>query len=316
MLLVLPAELEILREMRPLDRDVFNYLAERVDYNSGVIGRSRRVSYGGMALDLSERDVARRVKSTLVKVTSKDLINTVTRLVNAGLLSRMSAKGFGHDLVLSRVFFVQLLSADNSVQNPVGNAVGFQLGMLLKKLTNNNNDLQSNNESSQSSVGNAVGITSLQHTSTPGDDKFLMSLDWKPDQGDVVKILAMSGLFYENVKADWVNEFVSHWFSEGERKLTQRQWTVKLARLLVDYLSHPGLFEQRRGIGKAVKSAGFKNLAVPEWARIPRDDEQMVAFMRHFGYGEPDVGISYQQARVMLVRKVEIRLTEWKKGLS
>jgi hypothetical protein len=318
MLLVLPNELDILRNMRPLDRDVFNYLAERVDFESGIVGESRRVSYGGMALDLSERDVARRVKCTLVKVTSKTVENAINRLVNIGLLSRLSMRGFKQDLILIRVFWVELLSTDNSVQNPVGSSVGFKLGVIIKKIYNSNNYIQDNNNLSCGLVGSSVGITSIQHTTTRAreDDKFTMSLEWQPDQQDLEKILSMYGFVVGDVNKTWINEFISFWFSEGERALSQRQWTAKLARLLVDYLAHPGLFEQRHGIGKPIESPGFKNLALPEWARMPRDDMRLVAWMRHFGYGDPPAGLDYKQARSFLQRQVDIRLNEWKRGLS
>jgi len=319
MLLVLPNELEILREMRPLDRDVFNYLAERVDYETGVIGRSRRVSYGGMALDLSEMDVARRVKDSLVKLTSREIRNCVIRLVNVGLLSSMSDKGFHHDLVLCRVFFAELLSEDNSVKNPVGITVGRQLAFIAGKFNNENNSLQQNNESSCNSVGSTVGITSLHlHTTTRAreNDSFTMTLDWKPDQEELDEILTMSGFGIAGVKQEWVVEFITFWYSRPDRHLSHKQWTIKLARLLLEYLAHPGLYERRKGIINQGATPGFKNLDLPEWARLPRDDMQLVSWMRYFGYGDPPTGLDYKQARSFLQRQVDIRLKEWKRGLS
>jgi len=313
MLLVLPDELEILRDMRPLDRDVFNYLSERVDYESGVIGRSRRVSYGGMALDLSERDVARRVKSTLLKLTSIDIENSVKRLVKAGLLERLSKSGIGCALILKRVYWVSLYS---SVQNPVARQMLGELLGFIKNKTTDNNELDNKKESSCEVRFGSVATTSLQHTTYSAGDKFLMNLDWQPDNEELKKILALSGHAVENINPAWVSEFISYWYAEGERALTQRQWTVKLARLLEDYLLHPGLFEKRHGISKPVETPGFKNLTMPDWAVLPRDDMRLVSWMRKFGYGDPPAGLDYKQARAYVQRQVDVRLGEWKRGLS
>jgi hypothetical protein len=294
-------------------------LAERVDYDTGIIGRSRRVSYGGIALDLSERDVARRIKDNLVKVSAREVRNAVLRLVNVGILSSMSEKGFHHDLVLSRVFFVDLLSGDNSVKNPVGITVGLQLAFIAGKFNNGINELQQNNETRIDSVGISVGITSLQHTTTTRAREngiFTMMLDWKPDDQILIKILAMDGFVLEKVNKAWISEFITYWFSRQDVLLSQPQWTTKLARLLQEYLAHPGLYEQRRGINKPGETPGFKNLDLPDWARLPRDDQQLVSWMRHFGYGDPPAGLDYKQARSFLQRQVDIRLKEWKRGLS
>ena len=320
MLIVLPNELELLRDMRPLDRDVFNYLAERIDYDTGIIGKSRCVSYGGMALDLSESDVARRAKGTLVKVSSRVIRNCVIRLINAGLLSSMSAKGFHHDLVLCRVFWVNFLSADNSVKNPVGITVGRQLAFIAHKFNSNNNGLQHDDESRCDSVGSSVGITSVQHT-TPcarEEKQFSMRLDWQPDQQILDKVLSMSGFMSTAIKLEWINEFITYWFSQPEKQLNSQQWTIKLARLLVDYLAHPGLYEKRKGIenANAMGSSGLKNIALPDWARVPKDDMQLVPWMHHFGYGDPPIGLDYRQARAYLQRQIEFRLKEWRRGLS
>ena len=321
MLLLLPNELDILREMRPLDRDVFNYLSERVDYDTGIIGLSRRVSYGGMALDLSERDVARRVKETLIKVSSREVRSSVIRLVNAGLLSSMSAKGFHHDLVLSRCFFVELLSADKSVKNPVGITVGRQLAFIAGKFNNDNNVLNEYDESRCNSVGSSVGITSIQHTTTTRareEKQFSMVLDWQPDKEVMEKILSLSGFLLAAVKREWVNEFVTYWFTQPDKAMSNQQWTVKLARLVVDYLAHPGLYEKRHGVevSNTVNTSGLKNIALPDWAKVPKDDNQLVPWMKYFGYGDPPIGMDYRQTRLYVQRQIEIKLKEWKRGLS
>jgi hypothetical protein len=322
MLIVLDDELEALRSMQPLDQAVFHYLAERVDFETGLIGQSRRVSYGGMAFDLSERESERRVRELLRMVTSKQVENSVTRLVNAGLLSRQSKSGFNQSLLLGRVFWVAALGKGHCVKKADGSAVGSDLGVLfgvLAKLSTNKNNhieqsLETVNESTREPVGSAVGTTSFTHHQQQGDDKFTMTLDWQPTPDEFEMALFRAGKRVDAVKSEWVAEFVAYWFAEGKRRYSQREWTVRLAMRMVDFLRDPALFDRIRGSqpGKASSSASGQS-SRPEWARIPVDDEQLQPWAVKHGFGQAEPWMSYQQYRNVLRNKVENKLSEWRR---
>jgi hypothetical protein len=318
MLLVLPDELYVLREMRPFDRDVFNYLAERVDYQTGIVGRSRKVSYGGMALDLSERDVARRVKSTLWKVTSDQVRNAVRRLIDEGLLVSLSKKGDKCDLILRRVFLADLLFRDNSVQNPVAAQLPEQLTYLLGLFPLNNNKIEEIKESSEQGRIDSVAITSFSNINNNADDRFLMSLDWQYSEPELLMILHRGGGYtMAGVNPAWISGFIAYWWGEGKRLGNQREWTAKLGMKLIGYLRQPGMFETLHGISeKSDKNSTVNGEHLPDWARPPRDDGQLVSWMRRHQYGDPPPGLDYKQARAYLHRAITIRLAQWRKGLS
>lgn len=315
MLLVLPGELEILRDMRPIDRDVFYYLAERVDYDSGVIGRTRRVSYGGMALDLSERDFSRRVKETLIQHTITNVENSVKRLVKAGLLEKLSKSGVGCSLVLSRVYWVSVYS---SVKNPVAAQLLGQLLGTNTNISNNINTLDNKNKSSCQSKLDPVATTSIYSINNHACEEFVMSLDWQYSENELQMILHRAGGFkLDQVKPEWVSGFVGYWWGQGDKKrLTQQQWTAKLGANLVNYLRNPGTFENLQGGSAKAAIASPDSVHYPDWARLPRDDQQLVSWMRRMGYGDPPPGLDFKQARAFVQRRVDIRLSEWKRGLS
>jgi hypothetical protein len=322
MLIIFDDELEALRLMQPLDQAVFYYLAERVNFETGLIGQSRRVSYGGMAFDLSERETERRARESLRTVTSKQVENSVARLVNAGLLARQSKSGFNQNLLLVRVFWVSALGKGNCAQKAVGSAVGSELGVLLGVLSklsfNKNNYIETKqadiSEPVHEPVGSAVGTTSFTHHQQQGDDKFTMTLDWQPTPDEYEFALIRAGKRAEMVKPEWVAEFVTYWFAEGKRRYSQREWTARLAMRMVDFLRDPALFDRIRGSqpGKAAPSAGGQT-ARPEWARIPVDDEQLQPWAIKHGFGQAEPWMSYQQYRNVLRNKVENKLSEWRR---
>lgn len=318
MLLVLPDELVILRDMRPLDRDIFNYLAERVDFKTGIIGRSRRVSYGGMAFDLSERDTARRIKSTLFTVTHDQVRNSVKRLINQCLLASLSKQGEKCDLILKRVYFADLLSLHDSVKNPVASQLPEQLTRLICLLSLNNNKIDEIRLSSEQGRISSVAITSL-HQHQQADDRFLMTMDWQPSEIEMAMVLQRAGGFtMAKVQPEWVAEFVSFWWGEGKRLCNQREWTAKLSMQIVSYLRNPDRFEVLHGISKkSDKTSSTANSEhLPVWAKPPRDDGLLVSWMHNHAYGDPAPGLNYKDARAFLQRAINIRLEQRRKGLS
>jgi hypothetical protein len=312
MLIVLPGELEILREMQPLDRDVFNYLAERVDFETGMIGRSRKVSYGSMAYDLSEHEAERRRRESLRTVTSKQVENSIGRLVNAGLLSRLSKSGFNQSLLLVRVFWVAALGKGTCAQKPDGSQLGVLLGVLNKLSSNKNNNIESNSQSSQEARREAVGTTSITQQQQQADEKFTMRLDWQPTAGEFEVLLFRAGKRMDAVQQEWVAEFVAYWFGEGKRQYSQREWTARLAMRVVDLLRDPGRFERERGGQQAKLPPTSSRSGLPEWARIPRNDDDLTPWAMRHGYGAADIGWNWLQYRGALQCAVEARLKQWR----
>ena len=317
MLLVLPNELEILKNLRPLDRDVFYYLAERIDFKTGIVGKARRVSYGGMALDLSEQDVARRVKATLVKISVCQAENSVKRLVAAGLFERLSLSGMKKDLVLMRCFWSILLSGHDSVQNPVAGQLCHELLGIISLIGLNNKELQLNYNLSCGSEGGSVATTSLRQSSTT-PECFLMTMDWEFSTDDMGLILKRAGYSLDKVNPAWVAEFVGYWWGEGKKQLSQRQWTIKLANRLIGFMGHPELFEGYLGNHvKAFRPSGLgAETDKPAWCNPPKDNDKLVPWMRKHGYADPAPGLTFGEARANLQRAIDIKYEPWRKGLS
>jgi hypothetical protein len=324
MLMVLSDELEILRSMQPLDNSVFHYLAERVDFETGLIGQARKVSYGGMAYDLSEHDTERRRRESIRTVTSKQVENSINRLVNAGLLSRQSKSGFNQSLLMVRVFWADLLGKGYCDQKADGSADGSQLGVLLSVLSkfniSNFNKLQETEQKEKTiepcADGKAVGTTSITQHTTYRDGEFSMTMDWQPTVDEFEAMLLRCGFSLKQVDSVWVTEFVGFWSLDKNRgrRYSQRDWTHKLAMAMLDYLRNPGLYERRRGNAKpAGKTAGSVAQGRPEWAMMPREDEYLQGWASRHGYPAADVGWSYQQYRNVLRTKVEIRLAKWRR---
>lgn len=324
MLIVLDDELDLLRQMHPLDQAVFYYLAERVDFETGMIGQSRRVSYGGMAYDLSEHKAERRSRESLRAVTSKQVENSISRLVNAGLLSRQSKSGFNQSLLLVRVFWVHFWGKGNCVQKADGSADGSVLGVLLgvmsKLSTNKNNNIEIKRPNITEAIdepdGSAVGTTSITQHTTYREGEFSMTLDWQHSEDELAMVLHRAGFSVDKVDRAWIAEWVAFWALEKNqgRRYSQHGWTSKLAMAMVDYLRDPGLYERRRGIVRPPEGWQGKAKAsgVPEWARLPRDDEELTPWAQRHGYGAADIGWTYLQYRNVLRQAAEVRLKQWR----
>jgi len=315
MLIILDEELDLLSEMQPIDRDLFNYLAERVDYKTGTIGVSRRISYGGMSRDLSESQTERRRPDSLRCVTSKQVENSTNRLIIAGLLERRSKSGFNQPLMLVRVFWAAAVGKGNCAKKPDGSQLGVLMGVLNNLNANINNNLQEKTQTSWEQKPKPVGTTSNIQQQQYSGDEFFMNPEWTPSSDEYEMILLRAGYRVDKVPALWVREFIDHWSCDKSRKYTQAQWTKRLAYKMIGYLRDPGLFDRLHGVGEKSRQA-VANPQYPEWARVPNDDPSLVPFMRKHGYGDPPPGVDYRQARALLKRKVDLRLSEWKRGLS
>lgn len=141
-----------------------------------------------------------------------------------------------------------------------------------------------------------------------------MTMDWQPTQDEFTMIMHRAGYSLEKVDKLWIREFIDHWASEGKRHHSQAGWTKRLAYRMIDYLRSPGLYDRLHGIDKAGVNPGKKQSGgLPEWARMPRDDEELPQWAQANGYGQAPVGVSYLQFRNLLRCKVEQRLTEFRR---
>lgn len=143
-----------------------------------------------------------------------------------------------------------------------------------------------------------------------------MSLDWQATETEFKAVLQRAGFNDTGVKPAWIAEFVAYWFAEGQRRYTQREWTVRLALRVVDYLANPGQFDRLRGWEEPQPASAAKDpgkvqaQARPDWARIPRSDDDLTTWAIRHGYGQAAIGQTFSQYRATLRDKVERRLRQ------
>lgn len=315
MLFALREELDVISSMQVIDREVFYYLAARTNLDSGFVGKVIKVSYGGMALDLSERVSSGRRKSLFV-VSSTDVRHSVERLVTQGVFARASEVGKGKPLLLVRVFYVEFMAQNRSVKNELSICLVDRLVLDKRDIFNGNNALQEDSMQDCHGESREVGRTIFQHQQQADfEEKFTMSLDWQPSEPDLKMILFRAfGAKHKIADIDpvWVGEFVAHWYSQQDRQHTQREWTVRLGARLVDYFRRPGHFDNLRGVrgGAGVGKTHVEKSShvLPDWAKPPKDDAALIAWMRAHGYGDAPRGFGYQETRGWLRRKIDERV--------
>jgi hypothetical protein len=311
---VLTEELDILWQMKVIDREVFFYLAQRTDYKTGVIGRRCRVSRGGIALDISERmEPGRRDKVWLVD--SDDIKNSIRRLIKVGLYQCLSKAVKGSDLILARVFLVEKLAEHQSAQKQVTQRLPDRLPSINAEIANQNNEIEKESMIGYPGKMPEVTRTNIHQHQQSADKPFAMSLDWKPLENEMHTILIMAGVGHllNNIDPAWQTEFISHWWGESGRQHTQQQWTKKLAMQIIGYLRNPGLFDQQRG--QRVQQEQGKQYfeknsrALPGWAKPPRDDNALSDWLRANEFGDAPAGYDYQQTRGWLRREIDKRMS-------
>lgn len=322
---VLPDEYDIVCQMQVIDREVFFYLAQRTDGQTGVIGKRCRVSYGGMALDLSERASPGR-RNGLMVFSSTDMRNSVERLVKCGIFKRFSKVGQGNNLLLRREILARFLTTHNSDQKQVSRRLVGYLSGDSSENSNENNDMEQKKTRGCQDDSNEVSRTNIhqyQHRDgKPGkesvNDVFSMNLEWKPSENELRMILFRAGgsqFKVEAIDPAWVSEFVAYWWGQQGRQLSQQQWTAKLANQIIKYFKTPGYFEQCQGIrpqdlGQQKRPAEANSRNLPDWARMPKSDDDLVNWARRHGYGEAQEQHTYRQFREALREKVNVRLRE------
>lgn len=309
-------EYNIVCQMQVVDREVFFYLAQRTD-SRGFIGKKCRVSYGGMALDLSERDSPGR-RTSLWIVTSNDIRNSVRRLISAGILRCESVSSRTNQLILSRVFFANSSNEDRSVQKQVTRRLPDRLpGHENNNVTNINNidDVKEIGYQTNKREVTTTNIHQLHHRSD--ETIFVMSGKWLPDEQRLrVSLFNVFGSKFTigDIDPMWVEEFRLYWEARGI-KLSQAAWMKKFTQLIIIYLQIPGEFERRHGVRKRDYQNGSTHVErsskqLPEWARPPRDDDALLNWMRKHGFGDGPAGVSVDGTRGWLRRQIDLRMAE------
>lgn len=308
------AEYDILRQMQVIDREVFYYLEQRMDRETGVIGKKVAVSKGGIALDLSERTTPGKRRACWV-ISANDVKHSLTRLCAAGLLESFSESGFNKSLIVARVFFVKWLNRDKSEQKQVAPVVAHRLPVEQFENTNQNNSLHDKNTEGVEQVAHEVAPTILINTTstTSAETPFAMSINWQPSENELRALLFRSvGSKHkiEDIDLRWLGEFVGYWFAMPGRVMTQRQWTAKFAANVIRYFNDPDLVARKFGGAVAVQGAAVEASArgLPDYAKIPKDDQAMLAWSSKHGYGDPDPGDGWQEFRAKLKQKINRRL--------
>jgi len=265
LLIVLPSEWAILHKrrlsdseenepiMHAIDSDVFNYCCSKMDWQTGDIGRKSALSYARLASSLTE-EIPRKPTRHLRTVTAKMVENSVNRLVKAGLFLRESTSGLQQNrLLLSRVFWLELLTAPDSLTNSDGRQLGAITAALFSDKSFNNSNLDENSASSREAKLLAGGTYSNNYISnTPARERtVVMTLDWQPDRAFVDAFLQVSGFSGKHVKKLWFGTYVQYWTLQDVRK-TKREWSAHFAKHMQGYLINPGRFEHLNGMGKDV----------------------------------------------------------------
>ncbi len=313
--MLMPDEYSVLSQMRILDREVFYYLEQRMDRETGVIGKKVKVSYGGIALDISERMSPGR-RDALLVFTSKQIEHAVGRLVSEGLLKRLESVRDRRQLVVVRIFFAEYLFRHKSAKKQVGSGLveGGDEYLLdnsieIKDIITNGNSMSCVN---LDEVGTTIYISS---STTKPEDRFSMNLEWSPTESDLRAILFRavgSKHKLEDIDPAWLANFVAYWSGQGGRQMTQQQWTAKFAGDVVRYFRDPAFVAAKFGSGSQGAGAGqaqpSNGKAMPDWARLPRGDDELSAWAVKHGYGDAFMGESYKDFRDRLRGLINRRL--------
>lgn len=307
LVIILPSEQALLLKRRPtlvgkneailhsLDSDVFYYCCSQTDWQTGIIGAHSAISYGGIALALSE-DIPRKAKQSLRIVKRKCVYNSIQRLIKAGLLRSESLPiPEQKRLVLRRVFWQACITAPYSAKNPDSRQMaGFITAMQRMKTFNNNHldDLntppKSRSYPADGTYKNTINITNA------AEKKFRMTLTWQYDEKFVDLFLHASGFSVSQIKQVWFGKYVQYWSQQAMQR-SQHEWQVHFANHMQGYLLRPYFFEEVNGMtdylnnsnnARRDKACLVSTITVP----MLRDGTQLQAWAVANGLPEAPVG--------------------------
>ena len=234
---------------RHIDQLVLRYLLVRMDAGSGVCGLRSGLSYGRIALDISEKGGAGSRKA-LVTFTRKDVLNCVTKWVKQGLLLRDSSS---QKLRVSFVFWTEYLASPKSAQKEVSTEVSTRLV--------HQDSLKSDAYGNKNSEVSTEVSTSLTTNYYIENDEFVMSDEWKPTTQFVKLAEAYGyqvgeGANYRKLMMQGIADVQMYWqSSQGKhRRDNQHGWHKELLRTMqvIDAQSSAG--DKVTPIAKAAKA--------------------------------------------------------------
>lgn len=248
MLVLLTPECDVLDGLSHADQLVFQCLAKSTDYDTGVIGVSSPVSKWWVS-DVVSEQIRGRAKGSWCRLSEKDVANSINRLIGAGLFLRLSDN---KQLILKRVFWVEALSADDSVQNEVSPKLGSSLVSNISKLTYVFNRLDSSLSRGKSLNIDEVRPYHYKLINKYSDVKdFVMPLDYEFDMGWLKKIIGNSGVDVDLVKPEWLGLFKNYYNEKGSSHSVDF-FHHKCAKQLCYWVDHaPELFKQKPSYKRA-----------------------------------------------------------------
>lgn len=321
MLIIFSEETQILETMQLVDKLVFYYIAERMDLKTGVTGFSRKISYGGMSFDLSERVTERHSVDRLKVFTLPQIRASIRRLVTAGLFEAKSESGKDNTLVIKRVFYARFLGLGHCVQKPddrPDDRPNFKnleiLSSLIKNIENKSTKVcrPDDRPDDRTSLYIYKQGNFEQNGLNDPFQEFSMAMDWAPIFDDLSIGLIRSGYSMNQVKDEWLREFVLFWYATPQVRFNQQKWTALLLRQVIKYLRDPGFFEQltaKHAPDKDTKRGQVvKFKRGPDWANPPTGGADVLGpWMRTHGYGDGPPGLTIQQTRDWLRTQIEMR---------
>lgn len=238
---------------KQLDRNVFAYLVDLIDLNTGLIGRPFKVSNSRIACDISEKG-GQGTKQVPIVFTTDHVRNAIKRLCDYGVFERLSMKGQGGNLLLRACIRSTNANPSHSFnQNEVTDKLpaSYQSQVSENKGDNTSSTtpsygevtisipsfLPTTSESADTSQSTAVTssteVTGKNRNQTGDQDMttlMSMSLDWEPtaEFKNMINEMKPSKSTVLNLQAAMM-DFKLYWSGQN-LQLNQSAWQAKLFR--------------------------------------------------------------------------------------
>lgn len=285
---------------KQLDRNVFAYLVDCIDLETGLIGTRHKVSHSRVAGDISERSQQGK-KSEPIVFTAQGVRNAIGRMIEIGLYDRVSQKGKGGTLVL-RACIEKFSYTPDSI--PSHESASKKVNMKLTGSYHlNNQHNQSLNAENDTPLNEKVTInSSYLLTNTPpsvieAGTRRSMFLSWQPSEEfkkEINKAWPASPEMLKHMKA-CIMTFKSYWLTQ-KVEFSQDEWQMKLWRNDLEPLLTGKRIPMASNQGAAQRTPSKpytpkpKLLKVPDklFGRVLQDWAKNNAGFREFVPGEDD----------------------------
>ena len=265
-----------------LDRNVFFYLIDTIDLNTGIAGSKHKLSNGRIADDISERRVqGSRAKPILFNTSG--VRNAIGRLVDAGLFDRMSEKGKGNNLLLRACTeLVKAPMAHNSVQKKVTHKL--PTTPQAKSVTNQGTYGNEEHEGYAEVTINKSFHPSFPQTADDLSTKFQMDIAWQPRESFITEIVNdfnPTADMKEKLRAVKMG-FKVYW-STTSTSLNQAEWENKLWKNEIEPLLVHGKLKVSSPRGNPALNAPTRQTARRAAVSPKRSAKLLVVPEKYFG---------------------------------